>query len=131
MSGRDRIEAQLHAVGADRQRDVAASIDDDANFAGAIGRTPMCRLGDGFGMREQRRVVEVAFAHLNPIDSRPDSGIHTRGQVAANGTAVSDQAQDRARVCETQCSIRESGESETRCYCLGGPSGDPALWIGR
>ena len=130
MSGRDRIEAQLHAVGANRQREVAASIDDDANLAGAIGRTPMCRLGNGFGMREQRRVVEIAFAHLNPIDSRPDSSIHTCGQVASNGTTVRHQAQDRMRVCEIHCSNREIGEGDTRCYRLGGPSGDPALSIG-
>jgi hypothetical protein len=130
MFGPDRIETQLHAVGVDRQREVAASIDDDANLAGAIGRTPMCRLGNGFGMCEQRRVVEVAFAHLNPIDSRPDSSIHTRGQIAANGTSVRHQAQDGMRVCEIHCSNREIGESDSRCYRLGGHSGDPALRIG-
>ena len=77
---RNRIAAQVHAVGAARQRDVEAIVDNNACAAAAREET------DPGNQVAQRRAVEVAFAHLHEIDARLAGMPHLRQQ-AAHGNA--------------------------------------------
>src|SRR5262249_46661476 len=87
---RDGIVAEVHAVGAGRQGDVEAIVDDDAR-----GR-PACQTNEVDDKRRQLGVIETAFPDLNDVDART----HRLAALLDDRThaAISDQTQRHRHV---------------------------------
>ena len=85
-----RIRTQMHAMGAAGDRHVEAIVHEHAGLAAAN-----CGKDTSHELRERRR-LEVALAHLNPIDAR--SGRRARLPNRIGPPPVGDEADDHGSV---------------------------------
>lgn len=91
---RQRVEAEVHAIGVAGERDVDASVHDQLRGV-AAARASRHRIVPG----EQRGALELSIPRLHPVDAGRDAGRDGRFDVAVRQQCpVEDEAQDRVRV---------------------------------
>jgi hypothetical protein len=77
VGGRNRVSAQMDAVGAARQRHIQPIVDNDSRRRAAGDRQ------GGLDERGELAGLEIALAHLNEIDADVDGGLELGQQKAA------------------------------------------------
>jgi hypothetical protein len=96
LGGRHGVPAEVHAIGADGQRDVDAPVHEHARDA----RAPRGAAPRGFEHvlreRAQRLAAEVALAHLHPVHAGRDDCLDELRRRPAQQRAIEHQRQDRA-----------------------------------